>query len=144
MLQRSSLRRTPMRSRYRNTGPNAATVDLVLERAQHSCEACSVALGAWRGVDWSVQHRRPRAMGGTNWTGINRPSNLLILCGSATTPGSCHHFAENWRASSVASGWLVLSRVDPATVPVLVLHGSRWVYLGDDGRYHDDPPEPAA
>ena len=83
-------------------------------------------------------------MGGTRWAGINLPSNLLILCGSATTPGSCHHFAENWRASSVASGWLVLSRVNPATVPVLVERGSRFVYLTNDGRYADDPPERAS
>lgn len=143
-MPRSQLQRSPMRRSYRNTGPDPATVDLILERAQHSCEACGASVGDRRGFDWSVQHRRPRRMGGTRWAGINLPSNLLILCGSATTPGSCHHFAENWRASSVASGWLVLSRVDPATVPVLVLHGSRWVYLGDDGRYHDDPPEPAA
>lgn len=139
-MQRSKpLPRKPMRRSWRNTGPDSTTVDLILERAQYSCEACSVALGAWRGADWSVQHRRPRAMGGTNWSGINLPSNLLVLCGSATTPGSCHHFAEHWRASSVASGWLVLSRVDPATVPVLIDRGSRFVYLTNDGRYSDDP-----
>lgn len=124
----------------RRTGPTSAVVNAILERAQYSCEACSVPLGAWRGVDWSVQHRRPRQMGGTRWTGSNLPSNLMILCGSATTPGSCHEFAESRRSAAVASGWLVLSRTDPAAVPCLVQRGSRWVYLGDDAAYHDDPP----
>ena len=124
----------------RYTGPSPEVVSAVLERAQYSCEACGIGLGPRRGEDWSVQHRRPRAMGGTRWPGVNMPSNLMILCGSATTPGSCHEFAETNRASAVAAGWLVLSRSDPRMAPCLVEHGSRWVYLDDLGGYSDDPP----
>ena len=83
-------------------------------------------------------------MGGTNWPGVNLPSNLMILCGSATAPGSCHEFAESHRASAVAAGWLVLSRSDPAAVPCLIERGSRWVYLTTSGEYSDNPPERAA
>jgi 5-methylcytosine-specific restriction enzyme A len=133
MLTRRSPRRT-----YRQTGPASDVVEVVLERAGYSCEACGSAIGDRRGVDWSVQHRRPRKMGGTRWPGANLPSNLMILCGSATTPGSCHEFAENQRTAAEAAGWLVRAGVDPATEPVLIV-GGRFVYLDDAGRYLDEP-----
>lgn len=130
--------KAPKRIR-RDTGPSSSVVEAILERANYSCEACSSPLGDRRGVDWSVQHRRPRAMGGTRWSGANLPSNLLVLCGSATTPGSCHEFAESHRSAAVAAGWLVLSRTDPATVPVLITR-DRWCYLTDSAEYVDAPP----
>lgn len=77
-------------------------------------------------------------MGGTRWPGCNLPSNLMILCGSATTPGSCHEFAETKRAAATAAGWLVPSGVDPLTEPVLVV-GGRFVWLDNVGRYLDEP-----
>jgi hypothetical protein len=80
-------------------------------------------------------------MGGTRWPGCNLPSNLMILCGSATTPGSCHEFAESHRAASTAAGWLVPSGVDPETEPVLIV-GGRFVYLTNSGTYADEPPSP--
>ena len=132
------LSRSPMRRTYRQTGPSGDVVEVCLERAGYSCEACGSAIGDRRGVDWSVQHRRPRKMGGTRWPGANLPSNLMILCGSATTPGSCHEFAETKRAAATAAGWLVTSGVDPATEAVLVV-GGRFVYLDDAGRYLDEP-----
>lgn len=121
----------------RKTGPSSDVVTAVLERAGYSCEACSSPLGDRRGVDWSVQHRIPRGMGGTRWAGVNRPSNLMILCGSATT--GCHGFAESHRGPAVAAGWLIQSRTDPRTVAILITR-DRWCYLGDDGEYHDNPP----
>lgn len=132
------LTRKPMRRTYRPTGPSGDVVEVCLERAGYSCEACGSAIGDRRGVDWSVQHRRPRKMGGTRWPGCNLPSNLMILCGSATTPGSCHEFAESHRAAATAAGWLVPSGVDPLTEPVLVV-GGRFVWLDDAGRYLDEP-----
>lgn len=132
------LTRRPTRRVYRQTGPAADVVDVVLERAGWSCEACGSAIGDRRGVDWSVQHRRPRRMGGTRWPGCNLPANLMILCGSATTPGSCHEFAENQRTAAEAAGWLLSSGADPAAVALLVTPG-RWVYLDDAGRYLDEP-----
>jgi hypothetical protein len=106
-------------------------VEAVLERAQYSCEACGVLVGDRRGVDWSVQHRRPRGMGGTKRRGTNLPSNLMILCGSATT--GCHGFAESNRESALAAGWLVSQGKDPATAPVLVC--KRWVLLTNEATY---------
>lgn len=115
----------------RRTGPSSVVVEAILERAQYSCEACGIQLGDRRGEDWSVQHRRPRGMGGTRWRGINLPSNLMILCGSATT--GCHGFAESNRFSALAAGWLVESRKDPAKARALVL--KRWVLLTNEATY---------
>lgn len=131
------LPRSPMRRTYRQTGPSGDVVEVCLERAGYSCEACGSAIGDRRGVDWSVQHRRPRKMGGTRWPGCNLPSNLLIFCGSATTPGSCHEFAETKRAAATAAGWLVPSGVDPATEMVLIV-GGRFVYLTNSGTYAEE------
>ncbi len=123
----------------KKTGPPRDVVDAVLERAQYSCEVCGVGLGDRRGVDYSIHHRRPRQMGGTRWVGCNLPSNLLVVCGSATTPGGCHATIESHRAGAMAAGWLVLSRTDPATVAVLITR-DRWTYLAEGG-YSDEPPE---
>lgn len=121
----------------RYTGPSSASVDAVCERANHSCEICGSGVGDRRGVDYSIHHRRARAMGGTRWPGCNLPSNLMLVCGSGTT--GCHGVIESQRAGSVAAGWLVLSRTDPATAPVLITR-DRWLYLDHVGGYSDDPP----
>lgn len=134
------LTRKPMKRTSRNTGPSSDVVTAVLERASWSCEACGKPLGDRRGEDWSVQHRVPRGSGGSRQAWLNRPSNLMILCGSATTPGSCHEFAENRRVAAIAAGWLIQARTDPRTVAVLLV-GGKWKYLGDDAEYHDNPPK---
>ena len=131
------MRRSALKSRPARTGPSSTVVDMVLERAQYSCEACGSGVGDRRGVDYSIHHRRARAMGGSSDYTTNLPSNLMLLCGSATT--GCHGFVESNRSAAVAAGWLVLSRTDPRKVPVLVEHGSRWAYLTSDGRYSDTP-----
>lgn len=131
-----------MKRTRRNTGPSSDVVTAVLERANWSCEACGKPLGDRRGEDWSVQHRVPRGSGGSRAAWINRVSNLMILCGSATTPDSCHEFTESHRIAAIAAGWLIQARQDPRTVEVLIR--GEFKYLGDDARYHDGPPEVAA
>ncbi len=80
-------------------------------------------------------------MGGTRRLDANRPSSLLVVCGSATT--GCHQIIESHRAWAVASGWLVPSGHDPAMVAVLICHVRR-VYLTDAATYSDEPPREAA
>lgn len=75
-------------------------------------------------------------MGGSKWGGINLPSNLLATCGNGVV--GCHGVIESHRAGAVAAGWLVLSRTDSATVPVLITR-DRWVYLSVDATYADAP-----
>ncbi len=119
--------RSPMKRRYRDTGPDPDTVELVLKRAGYSCESCDDGLYGKRGQGWHVHHRRPRKMGGTRWDGINLPSNLLVLC------AFCHADVESRRQHALDVGRLLLSFEDPPMVRVLV--AQHWVYLTDDGGY---------
>jgi hypothetical protein len=142
MLRRAP-RRTPSRratrpARRRGTGPDQATVDLVLERANYSCEVCDQGLGHIRGLDWSIHHRIPRGMGGTWDEDINLPSNLLLVCGSGTS--GCHGMVEANREVSHRAGWLVKRDPNPSQVPVLIERGLTWVYLTDDGFYRAATP----
>ena len=140
------LRPRPRAPRTRTTGPNAQTLIVLMRRAERNgrlcCEGCGKLLPAGeRGWEWSVQHRCPRGMGGTRDPRVNNLSRLMVLCGSATTPESCHHFAESRRTEARGRGWLVDHGViDPAEVPVLIDNGARWVYLDDDGGYQGSPP----
>lgn len=111
-------------------------VELVLERAQYSCELDGAQLGDRRGVDFHVHHRRPRRMGGSQLPDTNAPQNLLILC-----PDD-HAMVESERAAAYAGGWLVRQNEDPLRVPVLIVAVER--YLTADGRYADSPPECAS
>lgn len=124
--------RKPMRSRYRSTGPSDEVVDLVLERAQYSCELDGAPVGDRRGVDHHIHHRRPRRMGGSQLDDTNLSQNLLLLC------PRCHEVVESERTAAYAGGWLVRQNADPATVPVLILAVER--YLTPDGKYSDELP----
>lgn len=130
-MRRTEIRRTAKRSRPRATGPADEVVGLVLERAQYSCEMCTVALGDRRGVDWQCHHRRPRRMGGSQLDDTNGPQNLLVLC------LSCHELVESQRSAAYEGGWLVRQNADPAAVLVLI-GAKRWVFLTVDGRYRDE------
>lgn len=127
-----------MKRRVRATGPTAAVVDAVIERAQGLCEVGGeLILGDVRGVDWSISHRIPRGMGGSRRPELNQPQNLMLACGSGTTG---HHGAiEQARAGAYAAGWLLHRTADPAAEPVLI-GGTRWVLLTPDGQYRDCAP----
>jgi hypothetical protein len=114
-----------MKTRHRNTGPAPAVVDAVCERAQWSCELCSMPVGDRRGVDHHIHHRRPRRMGGSSLPDTNLPQNLLLL------DPSCHDVVEKDRSAAYAGGWLVHQDADPLTVEVL-RHGREWVLLRED------------
>lgn len=117
----------------RPTGPSRDVVDAVLERASHSCEICGSGLGPERVVDYQIQHRRPRGIGGTVRPETNWPSNLMALC-----PPD-HAFVESNRAGALAAGWLVPQHANPAQIAVII-HGPRRVYLSPDGQYAAHPP----
>lgn len=117
----------------KNTGPDVATVALVVERDRGCCARCGrhVASGV-RGRDWSVQHRRARGAGGTRRVDTNSPAALILLCGSAST--GCHGHAESHRAEAREFGWAVRQSDDPAVMPVLhAVHGG-WVLLTPAGQ----------
>jgi hypothetical protein len=86
-----------------------------------------------RGERWSVQHRRPAGMGGTNSPTFNAPWNVMLVCGNGTT--GCHGWIETHRTLSQEAGWLVSQYDDPATAPVMVR--GRTVMLTPDWAYLD-------
>lgn len=111
------------------TGPDTATRERVLHRDDYRCACCgrSVLYGPY-----SLQHRLARGAGGTSDPAINQPSNLVTLCGSATSPGGCHLACEQRDPVMRELGFWVCRGDDPATVPVAhAIHG--WVLLLDDG-----------
>lgn len=120
----------------RGTGPPRLTVEAILERAQHSCERCSEAVGPVRGVDWHVHHRRPRGAGGSKRTDTNSPSNCTVLC------PRCHNEIESYRAVAQSEGWILQQTNNPARVPLLIERGARFVYLTADAGYSLHPPDP--
>lgn len=103
---------------------------VVLARDGTTCQCCGADVTLKLA---SIQHRIPRGMGGSRL--VNIPSNGVLVCGSATTPGSCHNWMEHEaRASAEQIGFLIpkLSGIHPSTVPLLTdPHG--WVLLDDQG-----------
>lgn len=114
------------------------TRHLIFDRDAGQCFRCGRLCLYWDDVRWvriaeySIQHRRPRGMGGSSLSSTNSPTNGLILCGSATTPGGCHFEVESNRTQALEDGYLVAQGVDPATIPV-IHHAHGLVYLTNEG-----------
>lgn len=89
----------------------------VLRRADECCERCGRHILR---IGYSLQHRRAGKMGGSLDPFHDTAVNLGVLCGSATTPGGCHLWAESERQAAAAAGWVVAASVDVSKVPVLV------------------------
>ena len=102
-----------IRKPSRDTGPSRKVRALVWERDQGTCVACGrvITPGMW----WSLQHRLARGQGGGN-----DPTNLVILCGSATSAG-CHRRAEDRDREYNARGYWLHSWEDPAVTPVMIM-----------------------
>lgn len=139
-LERAARKRKPVR----DTGPSAAVRKLVLEREGMQCAACGRSV---TGRPFSIQHRRARGMGGGAGREANQPSNLVLLCGSATSPGGCHLACENRDPDMRGRGFWVYSWENPEAVPVLLAseHDSgRIVWLDNSGEYAFAPPDEVA
>lgn len=108
----------------------------MLERDQYACAACGKPVGLL-GTWWSIQHRKARGQGGDN----SLP-NLILLCGSATSPG-CHLLCEQRDREMNARGYWLESWQDPASEPVM-LHSASGsgvtVWLTPDGGYAFEAP----
>jgi len=112
--------------------------DIVDQRAEGFCEFCCRYIGdQW----FSRQHRIPRGAGGSKDPKINAASNLILLCGSATSPNMCHQRAESQRHWAKQVGLLVDRIQNPADVPVLYRLG--WARLDNDGGVHELPADEA-
>ncbi|KAB2806970.1 HNH endonuclease [Pimelobacter simplex] len=152
LQRRSELRRTPLvrkkpmaRARAvriqvakarRDTGPTREQRAIVLDRARGCCEMCGGRLHV-AGRGWvarhAIHHRQPRQMGGTSRPEINSPANLLLICDDGTER-TCHRWVESHRAEAYELGLLVRASADPASVPVLLEGGDRYLLTADGGR----------
>lgn len=120
-MNRSPMRRKPSRG----SGIPPKIREAVLLRDGHHCRRCGRSLIHFPA---SIQHRLPRGRGGQPTL-----ANLVLVCGSATTPGSCHNWMEHVdRRQATDDGWLCRTGENPAGAPVLMLEG--WRHLTDDGR----------
>ena len=121
----------------KNTGPTKEVREMVLGRANHRCERCGTLLGM--NMFYSIHHRIPRGMGGSDRQELNLASNLLALCGSGTT--GCHGWIESNRSTSYEDGWLCYRNDDPRTIMVKISTSHamsdrfQYVYLTDEGTY---------
>jgi len=104
--------------------------EVVLARDGTTCQCCGIDVTNKLA---SVQHRIPRGAGGSAL--VNRPSNGVLVCGSATTPGSCHQWMEaKDRLTAKAQGWLLPKNnpdIDPTQERILLFDG--WHLLDDAG-----------
>lgn len=134
-LKRQPLARKPMRRRYRDTGPDRAIRELVLERDIWCCTVCGRHLGE---SGANLHHRRNRGSGGSCDPAINTPSNLLTVCGSGTT--GCHGWIGDQPAEARDLGYVISlnSTQRPAEVPVH--HALYGVVFLTDGDSWTHPP----
>ncbi len=116
--------------------------DMIIERAQFCCDRCARYLP---GQQYSLQHRRARGAGGRAVE--HTPAGLIVLCGSATTPRSCHNFVENTgpgRTEAYEYGFAIRGEArQPEDVPIY-RHLSSWVIPGDGVWIPSEAPEDLA
>lgn len=105
----------------KNTGPDAATRELVQARNGGWCLRCQVIPGA------QVHHRKPRGMGGSKDPNINAATNLVWIC------ASCHDDIESHRTDSYRSGWLVARNGNPAEQYLIDVNRVMLMLLPDGG-----------
>lgn len=103
----------------------------VLERAEWMCDRCARPLSE---LGFSRQHRRAHGMGGRAGGELHTPANVVVLCGSATTPGGCHNRAENAeRAACEREGFVIRGEVISPEVHPILRHGRDLVVPSLDG-----------
>jgi hypothetical protein len=126
-----------------DTGPSRDVRVLVMERDNRCCQGCGTSV---LGRPYSIQHRDARGMGGTSDPAANSPSNLVLLCGSATTPGSCHLACEERDPVMHKRGFWLKRGEDPERVPVMIAGPGYLIaaWLLPDGTRTFDAPGRAA
>ncbi|MGB3443852.1 MAG: HNH endonuclease signature motif containing protein [Actinophytocola sp.] len=116
-----------MKPRLESSTIPKAIREAVLERDDHACVRCGVAI---QRPYYSLQHRDPRGAGGSRL--LHTMANLVTLCGSGTT--RCHGHVESYRDESKAHGWLVPNGAVPEEWPVRrwTPDGPRWMQPGNE------------
>lgn len=113
----------------RKTGPSQETREAVYERDQYRCARCGRHIATYAA---SIQHRKPRGMGGTKDPSINSPANLILLCGDGVR--GCHGYIEQHREEAKQDGYGVAWWEDPAAVPVRYWDGNTYTLTNEGER----------
>lgn len=117
-----------LKSKRRPAGFSDATVELIVTRDKALCAWCGRWCGGFRGDDWQIHHRRPRAAGGTSLEWVNQPANGLLL------HPRCHADVESNRTRALALGFLIYANSQHTAVAVPVRHAVHGpVHLLNDG-----------
>lgn len=86
-------------------------------------------------AEFSIHHRKPRGMGGSNSLDINIFPNLIVLCGTGTT--GCHGWVESHREQAYEEGLLIHSGIgNPILTPALSGYRGSWIDL-TTGKIYD-------
>lgn len=126
-------------AKRRRTNAPTPVERLAIERDMGCCIRCGVTVvHGERGVDWSLQHRSNRGMGGSQRAGVNTVPNLVVLCGSAVD--GCHGHVELHNIEAMEQGWSISKFANPLTEPVFVFALGRKVFLTANGKYSDESP----
>lgn len=97
---------------------------------QPVCQWCGRWVDVLNGY-YSLQHRRARNMGGSRLADTDKPQNLVLVCGSATT--GCHGHIESHPIEAAERGFRLLQTQNPATHPITRWGGAH-LYLTAAGR----------
>lgn len=127
------------KGRPRRTGPSTETREAVFRRDGDRCVRCGMFVRTWGA---SIQHRKPRGMGGTKDPSINSAANLIVLCGDGVR--GCHGWVESHRDEAHAAGWSLPWWEDPTAVPVTYWDGRKYTLSseGDRNAVHADADGP--
>lgn len=91
-------------------------------------------------AEFSIHHRKPRGMGGSNSLDINIFPNLILLCGTGTT--GCHGWVESHREQAYKEGLLLHSGLsNPILTPAFSEHRGFWIDLTTGKYIVATPPE---
>ena len=105
------------------------------------CQACGRVLKPE--MPRSRQHLTARGIGGTSDPAKNSAANGVTLCGTATTPGSCHLACEKRDPEMYRRGFWRRQSDDPAEHPLHLWDG-RIVWPLPDGTWLNEAPAGAA
>lgn len=95
---------------------------------QPQCQRCGRMITGW----FSRHHRDPRGMGGSK-ADPHALVNLVLLCGSATSRGGCHHEVESRRKQARIDGWLVPDGISAEDWPVRRFGRKEYEMPGETG-----------
>jgi hypothetical protein len=132
-------RRVQMRSSH-DTVPSARVRRLVFARAFGFCENCGISV---IGRPYSIAPRVEQSMGGTSRHDATAGWNLVLLCGSAASPGGCHLLCEQRNQDLHDRGMWLRSGENPRLAPLWLFspEGPRIrAWLNHDGTYDVEAP----